>query len=61
MCIRDRMNIDDMPVMMLSVNHKTEPNLYNYVDNVIVPEIEKITDVSDAVSYTHLDVYKRQM
>ena len=41
------MNIDDMPVMMLSVNHKTEPNLYNYVDNVIVPEIEKITDVSD--------------
>lgn len=41
------MNIEDMPVMMLSVNHKTEPNLYNYVDNVIVPEIEKITDVSD--------------
>lgn len=41
------MNIDDMPAMMLAVNHKTEPNLYNYVDNVIVPEIEKITDVSD--------------
>ena len=41
------MNIDDMPAVMLVVNHKTETNLYNYVDNVIVPEIEKITDVSD--------------
>ncbi len=41
------MNMDEMPAMMLSVNHKTEPNLYNYVNNILVPEIDKITSVSD--------------
>ncbi len=41
------MNIDEMPVMTLSVNHKTESNLYNYVNDVVVPEIETITTVSD--------------
>jgi len=41
------MNIDDMPSISLAVNHKTEPNLYNYVDNRIVPELEKITTVTE--------------
>ena len=41
------MNIDDMPTVYLSINHKTEPNLYNYVNNKIVPEFEKITSVTE--------------
>ncbi len=41
------MNIDDMPSVMLAVNHKTEPNLYNYVDNKVTPELEKITTVTE--------------
>ncbi|MDO5408310.1 MAG: efflux RND transporter permease subunit [Eubacteriales bacterium] len=41
------MNIDEMATVSLSVNHKTEPNLYNYVDNKIVPEFKKITTVTD--------------
>lgn len=41
------MNIDEMATVSLSVNHKTEPNLYNYVDNEIVPEFKKITTVTD--------------
>ncbi|MDO4268018.1 MAG: efflux RND transporter permease subunit [Eubacteriales bacterium] len=41
------MNIDEMAAMSLSINHKTETNLYNYVNNTIVPELEKITSVSD--------------
>lgn len=41
------MNIDDMASVYLSVNHATEPNLYNYVNNKIVPEFEKITTVTD--------------
>ena len=41
------MNIDEMDTVSLSINHKTEPNLYNYVNNKIVPEFEKITTVTD--------------
>lgn len=41
------MNIDDMPSVSLAVNHKTESNLYNYVDERIVPELEKITTVTE--------------
>ena len=41
------LNLDDMASVSLSVNHKTEPNLYNYVDNKVVPELEKITTVTD--------------
>ena len=41
------LNLDDMASVYLSVNHKTEPNLYNYVDNTIVPEFEKISTVTD--------------
>lgn len=41
------MNIDEMATVSLSVNHKTEPNLYNYVDSKIVPEFKKITTVTD--------------
>ncbi len=41
------LNLDDMASVYLSVNHKTEPNLYNYVNNKVVPELEKITTVAD--------------
>ncbi len=41
------MNIDEMATVTLSVNHKTEPSLYNYVNNVVVPEFEKITTVTE--------------
>ena len=41
------MNLDDMASVYLSVNHQTEPNLYNYVNNNVVPELEKITTVTD--------------
>lgn len=41
------LNLDDMASVYLSVNHKTEPNLYNYVNNNVVPELEKITTVTD--------------
>lgn len=41
------LNLDDMASVYLSVNHKTESNLYNYVDNKVVPELEKITTVTD--------------
>lgn len=41
------MNMDDMASMYLAVNHKTEPNLYNYVNNTLVPEFEKISTVTD--------------
>ena len=59
------MNIDEMDTMSLSVNNKAQSDLYNYVNNKIVPEFEKITTVTDVsisggqkeyipVSYTHL-------
>ncbi len=41
------LNLDDMASVYLSVNHKTEPNLYNYVNNKVVPEFEKISTVTD--------------
>lgn len=41
------LNMDDMPVVSLSLNHKTERNLYNYVENTVVPEFEKISSVTD--------------
>lgn len=41
------MNMDEMATVTLSVNHKTEPSLYNYVNNVVVPEFEKITTVTE--------------
>lgn len=41
------LNIDEMATVSLAVNHKTEPSLYNYVNNKIVPEFEKINSVTD--------------
>ncbi len=41
------LNIDDMPSIILAVNHGSTDNLYEYVDNSIVPEIEKITEVAE--------------
>lgn len=41
------LNLDDMATVMMSVNYKGETNLYNYVENTIKPEFEKITTVTD--------------
>lgn len=41
------LNMDDMATVYLSLNHKTESNLYNYVNNTVVPEFEKISTVTD--------------
>ncbi len=41
------LNLDDMASILLAVNHKTEPNLYNYVENTVKPELEKISTVTD--------------
>lgn len=41
------LNVDDMPVISMAVNHQTETNLYDYVDQEIVPEFEKISSVAE--------------
>jgi multidrug efflux pump subunit AcrB len=40
------MNINDMATMTLAVNDDTAENLYNYVDESIAPEFEKISSVA---------------
>ena len=40
------MNIDEMDTMSLSVNNKAQSDLYNYVNNKIVPEFEKLSSVA---------------
>ena len=41
------LNIDEMDTVSLAVNNKAQSDLYNYVNNKIVPEFEKITTVTD--------------
>lgn len=33
--------------MMLSIAHKTQTNLYDYVDQKIVPELERISSIAN--------------
>ncbi|MGL5435957.1 MAG: efflux RND transporter permease subunit, partial [Lachnospiraceae bacterium] len=40
-------NMNDQATLELAVNHKTESNLRNYVDNKVVPEFEKVSTVTD--------------
>lgn len=40
------LNINDMATMTLAVNDDTVDNLYNYVDDTIAPEFEKISSVA---------------
>lgn len=40
------MNINDMPSISLAVNNDTQGNLYNYVNDTIVPEFEKLSSVA---------------
>lgn len=39
-------DINDVAQMTVAVNNDAEENLYNYVDNSIVPEIEKLSSVA---------------
>ncbi|WP_235839111.1 efflux RND transporter permease subunit [Clostridium sp. Marseille-P2415] len=39
-------NMNDMPAVTLSVNDPSQENLYNYVNDKIVPEFEKISSVA---------------
>ena len=41
------MDINAQPVVMLAVSGGTDGNLYNFVDNEIVPEFEKLSSVGD--------------
>lgn len=41
------MSMSGNATMYISVNHKTAANLRNYVDNTFVPELEKISSVTD--------------
>lgn len=41
------MNNNASSTMMLSISHKTEKDLYDYVDQKVVPEFKKITSVAD--------------
>lgn len=40
------MNINDMPSITFAVNNDTQDNLYNYVNDTIVPEFEKLSSVA---------------
>ncbi len=40
------MNINDMASISLAVNNDTQGNLYNYVNDTIVPEFEKLSSVA---------------
>ncbi|MEG7531401.1 MAG: efflux RND transporter permease subunit [Hungatella sp.] len=40
------MDINNTASVMLSVNNAAQPNLYNYVNNTIVPEFEKLSSVA---------------
>ncbi len=39
-------NINDMPAVVLAVNDPTQHNLYNFVNDTIMPEFEKIPSVA---------------
>ncbi|MGN0710347.1 MAG: efflux RND transporter permease subunit [Anaerovoracaceae bacterium] len=40
------MDINDMPTIMMSVKNEKQANLYNYVNEQIIPEFEKINSVA---------------
>lgn len=40
------MNINDTPSVTLAVNNKSQSNLYNYIENEISPEFEKLSSVA---------------
>lgn len=39
-------NMNDMPAVILSVNDPSQENIYNYVNDKVVPEFEKISSVA---------------
>lgn len=41
------MDMNAQPVLALSISGGTDQNLYNYVDNDIIPEFEKLSSVGD--------------
>ena len=51
MCIRDSPKPEKMPIL---------EDLYNILRNQKEPEAQRIATALETVSYTHLDVYKRQ-
>lgn len=44
------MNSNSSASIMLSINNPAEDNLYNYVEDSIVPEFEKISDVAEVTT-----------
>ena len=72
MCIRDSTNTIDNQLNMFTMEHEDQyGDLMNELINIFIPpenatkeeldEAKKNMDKYAAVSYTHLDVYKRQL
>lgn len=40
------MDVSSLPIIKIAVKHKTKHDLYNYVENTLVKEIERINEVS---------------
>ena len=52
--------INSIPSVLFNLYYINDPNINEQVDTVIFEDILPI-DTDNAVSYTHLDVYKRQL
>ena len=48
------MNNNSSATMSLTVAHDSEPSLYDYVDQKVVPELKKISSVADVLSLIHI-------
>lgn len=61
------MSSTGMPDMSLAVNHKSAESLYNYVENEVVPELEKITEAAEvaitggAEEYIRIELMEEKM
>ncbi len=61
------MDMNAQPVVMMAISGGTEGNLYNYVDNEIVPELEKLSSVGEISlaggreSYVRIELLPEQL
>ena len=71
MCIRDRNNalldyrefkwLQQEYARLTDLNNNQTEQMQTFLDQLAEPSVrERIFSIADAVSYTHLDVYKRQ-
>ena len=61
------MNSNQGDSMMLSIAHKTQTNLYDYVDQKIVPELERISSIANietrggSSKYVSIEIKNKKM